>query len=306
MKIVSSEPREIYFVFGPINRQNRWKFISSYEDFMRVLFSFEKRGLDEVVKTIAKTSAKFLSMKGIPVSESVIDVIFREKGAEDVFEFLMSHFTKIAEKKRPIFVIDELQKIKDVKVNGPLIYELFNFFIGLTKETHLCHVFCLTSDSLIIEEIYSKAMLQGRADYIFVDDFDYETTRAFLENYGFSHDEIETVWNHFGGKLSYLLKAVENRDELDEFCRTMLNIRTGQIKDFLYSKKKESEEVFRGIVNLLKKFESEESVSYEELSDEILACVNANVLFVNPVERSIKPQSRLDLLAIRNVLLRFP
>ncbi|RLF87453.1 ATP-binding protein, partial [Thermococci archaeon] len=36
-----------------------------------------------------------------------------------------------------IIVFDELQVLKDLKVNGPLIYELFNFFVHLTKELHL-------------------------------------------------------------------------------------------------------------------------------------------------------------------------
>jgi AAA+ ATPase superfamily predicted ATPase len=45
------------------------------------------------------------------------------------------------EGKQPILIIDELQKIGDLKLNGFLIYELFNYFVSLTKHKHLYHVF---------------------------------------------------------------------------------------------------------------------------------------------------------------------
>ncbi len=50
----------------------------------------------------------------------------------------------------------------------------------LTKEIHLCHVFAVTSDSLFIERVFNVAMLHGRRRYIRIDDFDHETTAAFL------------------------------------------------------------------------------------------------------------------------------
>jgi AAA+ ATPase superfamily predicted ATPase len=33
----------------------------------------------------------------------------------------------------------------------------------MTKEKHLCHSFCATSDCLFIEEVYRNAGLKGRA-----------------------------------------------------------------------------------------------------------------------------------------------
>jgi AAA+ ATPase superfamily predicted ATPase len=59
--------------------------------------------------------------------------------------------------------IDELQKLKNIYFNGDgkgdksLLNELFNLFVHLTKVRHLCHVICLTSNTLFIEEIYRNS-----------------------------------------------------------------------------------------------------------------------------------------------------
>jgi len=62
-----------------------------------------------------------------------------------------------------------------------LYIELFNFFVALTNHKHLCHVLCLSSDSLFIERVYNEAMLKDRADYVLVNDFDKETALKFMD-----------------------------------------------------------------------------------------------------------------------------
>jgi AAA+ ATPase superfamily predicted ATPase len=94
-----------------------------------------------------------------------------------------------------VLVIDELQVIGDLKVDDLLIYKLFNFFVRLTKELHLAHVFVATSDSLFMEDVYSEAMFEGRCRYLLVDDFDRETTSAFLKKHGFTDGETAIAWN---------------------------------------------------------------------------------------------------------------
>jgi AAA+ ATPase superfamily predicted ATPase len=152
-----------------------------------------------------------------------------------------------------------------------------------------------------VERIYNEAMLQGRADYLLIDDFDFETTKDFLERYGFKEEEINTVWMHFGGKPVYLIKALENRENLNEFCETMVEIRYGQILDSLYELKRERRELFKSVLNLLETIE-ESGKKYVELDDAIRWCVDRNILFVNPIKRVVKPQSKLDFLAIRRAL----
>ncbi len=335
MRIAEFEPNTIYFVFGPINSGKtalmqefmrrlpedfavfyvnlRGKFIRDYEDFTRILFKFEDRGLEEIIKGIAKSSAKFLSMRGIPIPENLIDVVLVKRRTEDVFEFLVDFFTNVAKHKRPILILDELQVIKDIEIDGKLIYKLFNLLVHLTKELHLCHVFCITSDSLFVESVYEEAMLQGRCDYMLVDDFDYDTTVKFLKSHDFEEEEIELVWNHFGGKPMYLIRALENRDDLRGFCERMLRIRASEIRGMLKRLRelgdsivvfgKEYEVRYENVIDALRMFKDAEVARAEDV-DEVTKryLIENNILFMNPIDGSIKPQSRLDLLAIRRVL----
>jgi len=326
--ILNTRPDLIIFIYGPINSGKtelfqylidhrlsndfvvfyinlRGRFISGYEDFIRILFKFEKDGQKKLLKAIADQSIKLLKFKGIPVSESVVDLIFRREKTEDVFEFLEDYLCKIAEKKVPILIIDELQVIGDIKLDDLLIYRLFNFFIRLTKELHICHVFAITSDSLFIEKVYTEAMLHGRAEYLLIDDFDRPTAESFLRKHGFDNDEIELIWRYFGGKPIYLVRAVQAKkigEDLKELVDRFYQMRLSQIKNAIYELEEQDKALFNRVLDLFKIFKDREILSYEKLSKEILFCVKNNILFVDPVRRIAKPQSRLDLLAMREIV----
>jgi AAA+ ATPase superfamily predicted ATPase len=201
-----------------------------------------------------------------------------------------------------VLIIDELQKIGDLKIDGYLIYELFNLFIRLTKELHCCHVFAVTSDSLFIERVYAEAMLQGRCRYLLVDDFDFETTKGFLGKYGFSKEEIELTWNYFGGKPVYLVEAVKNKHRLKDFCEEMLRIRIGQIEEIVFRLEVEDVELFKKVVELLENVKEKGEVRYRFVTDAISFLVKNNVIFADPTVKVVRPQSKLDLLAIRRIL----
>ena len=228
-------------------------YVEKSEDFLKVLFNVRGRSFKECVRfALELLPSEVVTPKGkIPIPKAMLKQIFKEREFENVFVYLESFLTEIAKKKMPVLIIDELQKIGDLKIDGYLIYELFNLFIRLTKELHCCHVFAVTSDSLIIERIYSEAMLQRRCMYLFVDDFDYETTKGFLKEYGFSEEEIELTWNYFEGKPVYLVEAMKNKHRLKEFCKEQLRIRTGQIEEVIFRLEIEDIELFKKVVELL-------------------------------------------------------
>ncbi len=334
--ILDTKPTLISFIYGPINSGKtelighvieelpkeyvvfyinlRGKFISSYKDFVRALFKLEheKKDYKDILKALSEVTLKSLKFTGIPVTEGVLDLFFREKMYEDVFEFLEDYFKKIADNKVPVLILDEIQKIGDVKIDNYLIYELFNLFIRLTKELHLCHVFAITSDSLFIERVYSEALLQGRSRYLLVDDFDYETTNTFLEGHGFTDDEKAMAWQYCSGKPVYLLELIRAEDK-KRISEEMLNIRVTQLRDLLdylnYTKPRitigEDEYAVEkeDIVDILSKFVDAEYIEDEGLNRPAkYFLIRANILFINPTRGIIKPQSRLDLLAIRAVM----
>ena len=334
MNILEAEPSLITFIHGPINSGKttmishlieqlpgeyvvfyinlRGRFISDYRDFIKVLFKIEReKSYKEVLKTISEISAETLKFSGIPVAESVMNALFKEKSYEDVFEFLEEYFTTIAKNKRPVLIIDELQVIGDLKINGLLMYKLFNFFIRLTKELHLCHIFAVSSDSLFIEQVYSEAMLQGRSRHLLIDDFNEVETMDFLDKHNFSDDEKIVAWNYCGGKPICLVELV-NYENREEKSQEMLMLRTGEInqriKVLKIVNKKilfEGEEIelkYENVIKILDGFSDEASYAYEMITPEIAYLVKENILFVDSVRGIIKPQSRLDLLAIRKVM----
>ncbi|MEA1895791.1 MAG: ATP-binding protein [Euryarchaeota archaeon] len=336
-KILDVAPSLITFVYGPINSGKttlvshlieglpeeyvvfyinlRGRFILDYRDFIKVLFKIEKeKSYKEVLKTISEISRETLKFSGIPVAESVINALFKEKSYEDVFEFLEEYFTTIAKDKRPVLIIDELQVVGDLKIDGLLMYKLFNFFIRLTKELHLCHIFAATSDSLFIENVYSEAMLDGRCRYLLVDDFDHEAATALLEGYEFSDNETAVAWEYCGGKPACLVEMIY-ADNREQITKDMLRIRVIQLKDLLdyldYTKPRITigEDEYRvekeDVIGIISRFVDAECINDEGLNRPAkYFLIKDNILFLDPAQGTIKPQSRLNLLALREVLRR--
>ena len=338
--ILDSEPSLITFVYGPINSGKttlvthlvdqlpedhkafyinlRGRFIRNYDDFIKVLFDVEREARYERIKEFLKPIAAVLpeSYNGIPIPKDTFLKLFKEKEIEDAFVYIDTVLRAFYESGRiPVLIIDELQVIGDMKIDGYLIYKLFNFFVRLTKELHLAHVFVMTSDSLFLEQVYSEAMLKGRCDYLLVDDFDYERTMDFLDGYGFEDQEKEMIWQNVGGKPVSLVKLINAKvsgKKIEDVLRSMLMLRTGEIKQrigvlTIVSKKVlfEGEEIelkYGSVTEILDKFSEECSYAYEIITPEIAYLVRENILFSDPVKCIIKPQSQLDLLAIREML----
>ena len=335
MDILNAEPSLITFVYGPINSGKtttvshlikelsedyapfyvnlRGRFITDYEDFLNILFEIDETGGVDNVTEYAKSTLKDLrAVSGIPIPINLFEQIFEKKDkSKDMFKYIEQFFTEISKKRIPVLIIDELQVIGDIKINELLMYKLFNFFIRLTKELHLCHIFAVSSDSLFIEQVYSEAMLSGRCRYLLVDDFDKDTTMGFLENYGFSEKEKELAWNYCGGKPVYLVELTRVED-VEKMVAKMLKVRMSQISELLNSLLAYGEEIeFRGelhevvydnLVEELSKLKENVNHAYGHITPEISYLVRNNIIFVDPSENMMRGQSRLDLLAVREVI----
>ena len=342
--IMGGEPQRINFIFGPINSGKttlineiinnkidnekyivfyinlRGKFISGYEDFLKVLFSVKNTSLKEIFGELLKSGLKY---KGIPISENLLDeLIYKKK--KDIFEFLTDYFEDIVLKgKKPIMIIDELQVIGDLKINGFLIYKLFNFFIDLTKEKHLAHVFCLSSDSLFIEKVYNEAMLDDRADYILIDDFDKETAMGFIDflterslNKKLSNEEKETIHYYVGGKPILIINVIDKLKigyELNDILNELLTLKISQLKDFLRNLDYITPKVMienieveinkKDILNALKLFKENYTLDADEIPKAVYVyLIEKNILFLNPMDGSLNVQSYLMWNAIKKVV----
>jgi AAA+ ATPase superfamily predicted ATPase len=332
LSILELEPNRINFIYGPINsgkttlirhiienKLNRDRyvvfyinlrgyFLSRYDEFIKVLFDIRE---SSKLKTFLKDIPN--NLYGIPIPKNILKEYLNENNTKDVFLYISEFFEEIKKDgKQPILIIDELQKIGDMKINGFLIYELFNFFVDLTKERHLCHVFCLSSDSLFIEKVYNEAMLEGRCKYIFIDDFDRETALKFMDflaedilNKKLSDNEKELIYNYVGGKVSDIILVIEDLriKKLEVILNDLLTEKTSKLMYLLDDVKEKDKELYNKIINALKSFKNNYEIKYNQIPKNILEfLVKKNVLFLNPQKGVVKPQSHLIWNAVKRLL----
>ncbi|XRO77848.1 ATP-binding protein [Methanocaldococcus sp. 10A] len=242
--------------------------------------------------------------------KNLLNQLLKDKNSEDVFEYLTDVFVEINRKgKRPILIIDELQKIGDLKLNGFLIYELFNYFISLTKHKHLCHVFCLSSDSLFIDRTFARYICSN-------ENMMPKASKVPFNIYSCeSIEEKELIYSYVDGKpvdIIYIIEEIKNKNikkVLDDYLKNEVE----KLKDFLrnldYIKPKvniegEIIEIRKeDIINALKLFKNNYEISVDDIPKAVyLYLVKENKLFLNPQKGTLKPQSYLVWNAIQRVI----
>ncbi len=330
LNMIRQEPNLITFIYGPINsgktslmleviKRLPREYVAFYidlrgyavtrrEEFLKVLFeTYDEETFRKKVYNILRGVENF--HKAIPILKHIWKEFFKIEEVSDAFKHVENFLQELYNKGlKPIIIFDELQVIKDIRINNFLIYRLFNFFVRLSKVLHICHVFAITSDSTFIERIYNEAMLQGRSRYYLVDDFDKETVEKILKEKGFSDEEIDIVWRYFGGKPIYLVEAIQAKrvgKDVKELCEEFYRLRRRQVLDLLYKLEEENKNLFDRVTKFLKGFETRDKIKYKRISKELSWLINNNILFLDPANEIIKPQSHLELLAIRNILKEF-
>ncbi len=334
-ELLSGRPNFIYFIYGPINSgktallmkifenlpQNyeifyinfRGRYVQNVEDLIKVLFRVKekreklKEFLKETMKEVVKEGVKAVrEVSGISISENLFDMLFREtKSVEDIFAFLEDYFRALSRRKKLIFVLDEMQTIKELinTAGRPVIYELFNFMVRLTKETHLCHCLCATSDCLFIENVYSNARLEGRAKYILIDDLNKESAFKVYEEFGFEDKEL--VWDYIGGKFGDMISLFEEKKRKKEEEAVKIILRDTKnklewIKLTKLRKRSDGKELWE-FLKIFRKAESMSKNDLEEDFEKLFFWIEENILFYNPVEGTVRPQGRLIFKAIKEI-----
>ncbi len=337
--VLSGRPNLVYFVYGPINSGktalinevikelsenyrvfyiNFRGFEGGYQKFTRVMFKVGDEGLwkklcekldiiSAGVEYVEKLAKKINTGIVLP-AEFIrrLQVGDTQEDKVDVFNYLEEVMKRFNEKGfKPVLIFDELQVIREeINATGmPLLARLFNFFVRMTKETHLCHCLCATSDCLFIEEIFSNARLDGRAKYLLVDDMEKDEAFEVYEAFGFEDKEL--IWDYIGGKTGDVIGLFEEKkqgfSEKEALERLLLNeiARLRWIEARLFNERKDAEKLWE----FLKEFkEGEKSVSFRENFDKLVYWIKENVLFYNPLTGNVRPQSRLLWHAIKRVV----
>jgi len=323
----------------------RLRNIANVDNFIKSLFKVEESIKAKSIKEYIKSVARFL-VEGkeviesissiyagvpisIPVPKEVLKGLFESKEniekVEDVYVYIEDLFSEINKHgKVPILVLDELQMLKDISLNGnrPLLKSFFQFLVALTKVEHLAHAFCISSDSLFIEHVYSATELEGRAKYILVDDFEKKEALEFLnflekeilkkENF-LSQSEKEKIYDLVGGKPVYLVSIINDlkTKSFDEILNYLLQDEKQKLIMFLSLLDEEKviigEKTFvvkkEEIIEILKKIAQKEFLYQRDVLPKIYYfLVSKNILFLDPVKGVLKPQSRLTWHAINKAL----
>ena len=317
--------------------------ISEKRDFIEAIFTTKKEGIlekimdkSEVINLITKTTK---TLTGIPIPEVEFNRLFEER-INDAFQYLNDILLETKKSgKIPVLIFDvlenfvfqnlcrfapkNLQMIKEITANGQkyLLKELFQFLVSLTKERHLAHCLCLTSDSLFAEYVYNKGELRGRAKYLLVDDFDKETSFKYMDflakenNIALSVEDKGKIYSYVGGKPKDIKYAVEESmfKDLTEILEMMLNDEYQNLNDFLMDLEYVNLKVpirngivdvkKEDIINTLKLFKDNYEISVDDIPKAAYIClVKEGILFLNPRKGTLKPQSFLVWNGIKKLI----
>ena len=166
----------------------------------------------------------------------------------------------------------------------------------------------------IIDMVYSNARLEGRAEYILVDDLDKDSAIRVYEKFGLEDKKL--VWDYIGGKIGDMIKLFERKkrgysekdalemmlwseiDKLDELLR-----RIKRVKKKVVFEGEEIEIEESGLRESLSVFKFKEEVR-KDVMDIVYRnfLIEQNILFYNPLTGTVRPQSRLLWKAIREVI----
>ena len=229
-KWMEERPNQILFFFGPKSSGKTtliYKFVEgflhdeskfsvklfnlrevlivNYDDFLQRFFTLE----DPQAKDSSETRQYNLKVFKLTVKTQQK---IKDKQL-DPFDVMKAELKALNSKGiKPVIIIDELQALDFIYFNSQreLIKELINFFVAMTKESHLCHILLSSSDGYFIEKLYNDSKLRKTAKLFEVDYLPHEDIVYWLNNlekesnikdYTLSESQIEYVWDHFGGSI---------------------------------------------------------------------------------------------------------
>ncbi|WP_045220667.1 ATP-binding protein [Desulfonatronum thioautotrophicum] len=180
--------------------------ISNYRDFVSTFF--------EIDYSKAKSDIREQRQYNLGAFKLTVDALKGVSNKDlDPFVVMERELQKLKAKGRqPVIVIDELQALDAVYLDDQrlVINELLNFFVAMTKESHLCHIVLASSDGYFVERLYNDSKLRKTTELLEVDYLPREDIVYWLENlekesrirdYVLSPHQIEAIWEHFGGSI---------------------------------------------------------------------------------------------------------
>ncbi len=226
-----------------------------------------------------------------------------EQKEVDLFNALIEEIDKISKTQKPILIIDEIQTLEDIYINGEkeLLKEFLNFLVSLTKELHITHVLILSSNTIFIDRIYNDAKLKVTSDFYKIDHLSYDFTKNWLTEEGFKEDEISLIWNYLGGCIPYLYEVITHKKDIKDL-KTYLDEKAfmayAEIANFIIREQpKEEDELFKTIAKeILEKgyFVLDPNMEKRgEFMDLVSKWAEKEILFYEPLSLKVNGNNRL-------------
>ncbi|XRO75093.1 ATP-binding protein [Methanocaldococcus sp. 28A] len=335
------EPNSILFVYGPKSSGKTTVMLKVIEELNKrddiIFFYYDLRRYatptkEEFLKIFFEKGNKKYLLNRFEINLKIFrfgieeNFDFNNLSLNDVFDKIYESIeTVIKDGKKPVLVIDELQKLKNIYFNTEnqrfsaspslrfgdggksLLNELFNLFVHLTKVRHLCHVICLTSDTLFIEEIYRNSTLKNASEYYLIDWLNKETIKNILKEENFNEEEINYAINYLS--LPYEISQLINNKKLgltvEETIKQWINIESDSLMYLIANIPDETDE--NKINKILSMFKNNIMVKdYEIIKKEYIKefkfLVENEILFYDVINGIIKPTSIIEWFAIKEII----
>ena len=289
------EPNSILFVYGPKS--------SGKSTIMR-----------QVIRELSKDEFIFfyydLREHATYSKEEFLNIFYKKDASlNDVFTKILEGITEaVRDGYKPILVIDELQKLSgiylDENKNKTLLNELFNLFVDLTKVKHLCHVICLTSNDILINEVFVNSTLKNGCKYYLIDWLSEEDVEHILKEEGFSEEEINYCLKYLSQpyEISQLINNRKLGLSVGETIKQWINIEKDKIRYTIRENLDKKDEILK----ILSKFRESIKIKNEDIEDELFETlkilIENEILFYDVVNGIIKPISVKKWYAIREVV----
>ena len=326
-KYIDKEPSEILFLHGPkssgkttllykffeqVEKEQkldvkflnlRKRLIRNYKDFLTIFFGMDYSKSREDVKEKREYDLKFFKLS-IEVLKGM------ETGELDPFVIMETEFLK--QRKRgikPVVIIDELQAIDHIYMtNGndrQLIIELFNFFVAMTKESHLAHVIIATSDGYFLNTVYTDSKLKKSSEFYTVDYLPREDVMEWLLNldkyskikdYTITPEDAEKIWDTVGGsmwEIQYILTELFNNPIDEVLTLYKEKMRSIIAHDTEFDKNKQQVLQVVNDKKIVRSTDLEDlPIEALELKELLRDMVRNNILYFDPTKAIYHPQGK--------------
>jgi AAA+ ATPase superfamily predicted ATPase len=279
----------------------RETFTHVYEDFLKTFFQVEQKG-EKTANLESDINVGFFK-----ISSSIEKKILEKR--VDPFKVMKAEFQTLSKKGiKPVLIIDELQALDKIYIDNDkdrqLIAALFNFFVAMTKESHLAHIVIASSDGYFLNTVYTDSRLKQSSKFYKVDFLPKEDVMEWLLNlekyskitdYSLTEGDSEKIWDTVGGSMWEIQDLLDNLFDIP--LDTVLTFHKKKMKgiiSYYISADDKKEKILR---LFLKKDRADirdfvkEGLDKDEVENLLRDIVRNNILYFDPVDALYYPQA---------------